>query len=133
MRSAEERIKELARAQSLDPADAARLLDAVRPAPGERRGWLSNPFDRWSGETTSLIGAVVALAGLATSRMGVRYDGALDLHVVPQAVPIAVAVLDQLVAFVLTSVVLWGAARCVSRARFVDVEDMQGAPRRDTG
>ena len=68
MRSAEERIKELARAHSLDPADAARLLDAVRPAPGEasRHGLLSNPFERWSGETTSLLGVVVALAGLAT-------------------------------------------------------------------
>ncbi len=128
MTSAEERIKQLARAQSLDPADAERLLDAVRPAT-ERRGLLSNPFDRWSGEVTSLAGVVVALGGLATSRLGVRYDGALDLHVVKGPVPIAVALGDQLVAFVLTAVVMWGAARFVSRARFVDVLGAVGLSR----
>lgn len=131
MTSAEERIKELARARSLDAADAARLLDAVRPSSGEPRprGLLSNPFERWSGETTSLLGLLVALAGLATSRLGVRYDGALDLHVVGAAVPLGVAALDQLLAFGLTSVVLWGAARCVSRARFVDVLGTVGLSR----
>ena len=128
MTSAEERIKQLARAQSLDPADAERLLDAVRPS-SERRRILSNPFDRWSGEVTSLAGVVVALGGLATSRLGVRYDGALDLHVVKGAVPIGVALADQLVAFVLTAVVMWGAARFVSRARFVDVLGAVGLSR----
>jgi hypothetical protein len=128
MTSAEERIKQLARAQSLDPADAERLLDAVRPS-SERHGILSNPFDRWSGEVTSLAGVVVALGGLATSRLGVRYDGALDLHVVKGAVPISVALVDQLVAFVLTAVVMWGAARFVSRARFVDVLGAVGLSR----
>jgi hypothetical protein len=131
MISAEERIKELARAQSMDAADAERLLDAVRPSarPGERRSVLSNPFDRWSGETTSLIGALLALAGLATSRLGVRYDGAIDLHVSPVAVPMGVAVLDQLLAVGLTSLVMWGVARLVSRARFVDVLGAVGVSR----
>ena len=129
MRSAEERIKELARAQSMDAADAARLLDAVRPTAGERRGPWSNPFERWSGETTSLLGALVAVAGLATSRLGVRYDGAIDLHVSPQPVPIGVAVLDQVLAVGLTSLVMWGAARFVSRARFVDVLGAVGLSR----
>jgi len=128
MTSAEERIKQLARAQSLDPADAERLLDAVRP-PSERRGILSNPFDRWSGEITSLAGVGVALGGLATSRLGVRYDGAIDLHVVKHAVPIGVALVDQLVAVVLTAVLMWGAARFVSRARFVDVLGAVGLSR----
>jgi hypothetical protein len=131
MISAEERIKELALAQSMDAADAERLLDAVRPCArtGERRSVLANPFDRWSGETTSLIGALLALAGLATSRLGVRYDGALDLHVSPGAVPMGVAVLDQLLAVGLTSLVMWGVARLVSRARFVDVLGAVGVSR----
>jgi hypothetical protein len=132
MISAEERIKELARAQSMDAEDAERLLDAVRPSAGERRSRLSvlsNPFDRWSGETTSLIGALVALAGLATSRLGVRYDGAVDLHVSLVAVPIGVAVLDQVLAVGLTSLVMWGVARVVSRARFVDVLGAVGVSR----
>ncbi|MDB5213259.1 MAG: hypothetical protein JWO86_1186 [Myxococcaceae bacterium] len=129
MTSAEERIKELARAQSLDAADEARLLDAVRPSSSGRPGHLSNPFERWSGETTSLLGAVVALAGLATSRLGVRYDGAIDLHVTRGAVPIGVAVLDQVLAVGLTSLVMWGAARFVSRARFVDVLGAVGLSR----
>jgi hypothetical protein len=127
----EERIKQLARAQSLDPSDAARLLDAVRPSSGgpSDRELFSNPFDRWSGEVTSLLGLIVALGGLATSRMGVRYDGALDLHVGLRAVPIGVALLDQALAFGLTSVVLWAAARSVSRARFIDVLGAVGLSR----
>lgn len=131
MTSAEERIKELARAQSLDPDDAARLLDAVRPSSGGARngGPLSNPFERWSGETTSALGAAVAAAGLATSRMGVRYDGALDLHVVARPVPMTVALGDQLLAFILTAVVMWGVARLMSRARFVDVLGAVGLSR----
>ncbi len=129
MTSAEQRIKDLVRTQSMDAADAARLLEAVRPSPAERRGLFANPFERWSGETTSLFGLIVALAGLATSRLGVRYDGAIDLHVSPAVVPLGVAVLDQVLALGLTSLVMWGAARLVSRARFVDVLGAVGLSR----
>jgi hypothetical protein len=131
MSSPEERIREIARAQSIDAAEAARLLAAVRPAPPPAKGSLGlrNPFDRWSGEVTSLVGLVVAAAGVATSRLGVRYDGALDLHVVRGSVSIATALVDQLVAVLLTALVVWGAARVVSRARFVDVLGAVGLSR----
>jgi hypothetical protein len=129
MSSPEERIREIARAQSIDAAEAERLLAAVRPAPVKPGLGLRNPFDRWSGEITSLVGLVVAAAGIATSRLGVRYDGALDLHVVRGSVPIATALVDQLVAVLVTALVLWGAARLVSRARFVDVLGAVGLAR----
>jgi hypothetical protein len=121
MSSPEERIREIARAQSIDAAAAERLLAAVRPAAAKPAAALRNPFERWSGETTSLVGLVVAAAAVATSRLGVRYNGALDLHFVHGAVPFTTALSDQLVAVPVTALVLWGAARLVSRARFVDV------------
>jgi len=126
MSSPEERIRELVRTRGLDQADAEGLLAAVRPPPRESK----NPFERWSGEVTSVAGALVAGAALATSRLGVRYDGALDLHVVPAAVPLKTALLDQLVAFPLTALVLWGVAKALSRGvRFIDVLGVAGVAR----
>lgn len=126
MTSPEDRIRDLVRARGIGGADAEGLLAAVRPPAPKRR----NVFERWSGEVTSLAGVVVALVALAVSRMGVRFDGALDMHVVKTAVPITTALVDQLVALPLTALVMWGAARIASkRARFVDVLGVVGVSR----
>jgi len=119
--SPEERIKELVRARGIDEADAASLLAAVRP-PAPARSSL-DPFARWSGEVTSLLGGVVALGALATSRLGVRYDGAIDLHVSPAgAVALPLALGDLVVSVPLTALVFFLAARRLARhVRFVDV------------
>lgn len=126
--SPEERVQKLARERNISPADAERLLAALgAPAP-VRPG--RNPFERWRGEHTLIAGGVVALAGLATSRLGVRYDGALDLHVTGGPVAVLTAVVDQLVAFPLTALVVWAVARALSsRTRLVDVAGAVGIAR----
>lgn len=129
MSSPEERIREIARARSIDAAEAERLLAAVRPAAPAPAPAFRNPFARWSGEITSLAGLAVAAAGVATSRLGVRYNGALDLHFGRGAVPITTALIDELVALPVTALVLWTGARLVSRARLVDVLGAVGLSR----
>jgi hypothetical protein len=111
----------------LEHADAQRLLDAVRPAVA-RSAW--NPFERWSGEVTTAIGVLASIGGIATSRLGVRYDGALDLHLSSRAVPIAQAVVDQVLAFPLTALVFVIAARRLApTVRIVDVVGAVGLSR----
>lgn len=132
MTSAEERIKKIAQDRSLDEADAARLLDAVRPPvkTEPRRSVWRDPFARYGGEVTTAVGVVVAALGIFVSRFQIRFDGALDLHTVSVPVPLRVAIIDQLVAFPLTALVLWAAARVAARhVRFVDMLGVVGVAR----
>jgi hypothetical protein len=70
---------------------------------------------------------VVSMLGLAVSRLGVRFDGALDLHTTKAPVALSVALLDQAVAFPLTALAFWISARIAApRTRIVD---MLGAER----
>ena len=114
MTSPEERVRELVRARRIEGDEAANLLAAVRPDANVNRG--RNPFERWSGEVTSIAGAVVALLALLTSRLGVRYDGALDVHVGGADVPLMLALVDQLGALPVTALVFWAVSRVVSRS-----------------
>lgn len=132
MKTSEERIKELARARSVSDEEAARLLDAVRtptvrPA---REPLRKNPFARFSGEVTAPAGVLVCGLGLLASRLGVRFDGAFDVHTTSGPVPWGTALVDQLVAFPLTALVFGLVARSVSRhARVVDVAGVVGLAR----
>jgi hypothetical protein len=68
-----------------------------------------------------LVVAVLA-AGLLVSRLGVRFDGFLDLHVSGQRVPLGTAVSDQFVAVPLSAGVAWLVARPFrSQAQVVDL------------
>jgi hypothetical protein len=130
--SAEERIKKIAQDRALDEADAARLLEAVRPPATiePRRSLWRDPFARYGGEVTTALGVVVAALGVFVSRFQVRFDGALDVHTVSVPVPLRVALLDQLVAFPLTALILWAVARVAARhVRFVDVLGVVGFAR----
>lgn len=132
MTSAEDRIKKIAQDRSIDEADAARLLDAVR-APTEtepRRSVWQDPFARYGGEVTTAVGVLVAALGVFVSRFQIRFDGALDVHTVSVPVPLRVAILDQLVAFPLTALIIWAVARVAARrVRFVDMLGVVGLAR----
>lgn len=130
MKTAEERIRDLVRNHTIDDADAERLLDAVRPPRPSPINALANPFERWSGEVTSLAGVFVSLLGLAASRMGARFDGAFDMHVGHANVSWLTALTDQLVAYPVTAVVFWAVARIAApRTRFVDMLGVIGVSR----
>jgi hypothetical protein len=129
MTSTEERIKELVRARGIEGPDAENLLASVRPAAPPRS---KNLFERFSGEVTSAAGVAIAIAAIGVSRLNVRFDGALDMHVTKTPVSLFVALCDQLVALPLTAVVMWIAARLAastSRVRFIDVFGFVGAAR----
>jgi hypothetical protein len=70
-----------------------------------------DPFGRASRKLGALIAAFVMVAGVVIARMGVRFDGFLDVHLTGRAVPVGVAVLDQLVAVPLGVCVGWVVAR----------------------
>lgn len=131
MRTAEERIRELAKNQAIDDADAAALLGAVG-APSALRGlplW-KDPFARFSGEALSVVGLVVAALGVLVTRLSVRFDGAFDVHT-SRAVPtLARALVEQVAAFPLVALVFWLVARVRARGtRFVDLLGTVGLSR----
>lgn len=132
MKTAEERILELAKKHAIGDAEAAQLLDAVgsaRPAPG-LSALLQNPFERFGGEATSVVGLVVAALGVLATRFHVRFDGAFDVHTHGEAVTLLQAVLDQVLAFPFTALVFWLLARVhASGTRYVDVLGVVGVSR----
>ena len=124
----EERIRELAKKSSIGASDAARLLAAVKtePLPLDRK---FDPFTRLSPTTGTLIGFVVSGAAAAVSRLGIRYDGVLDV-VKAADVGWQRAALDQVAAFLLPAAVLWIAGYLLTRrGRAVDMLSTVGVAR----
>jgi hypothetical protein len=129
MTSPEQRIKELVRARGIEGTDAEDLLASVRPRPATKT---HNLFERFDGQVTSVAGVAIALVAFGVSRLNVRFDGALDMHVAKAPFSLGVALCDQLVALPLTAVVMWIAARLAastSRVRFIDVLGLVGVAR----
>lgn len=131
--SPRERIEHLVRSGSIDAAEADRLRAAIGSAPS--RSWLrlvTHPFERLSGELTSGLGLVVAALSVGVARSGIRFDGALDVHVAAQAVPLRVALLDQAVAWLLPALLFWAYARALAPGRrlrdFVGVVGLSRVP-----
>ncbi len=116
-----QRILEMLAAGKLAPAEAERLLAALRrPRPRLDR-WLFQPLELLPTHIALLVGVAAAAAGLLLSLLRIRFDGALDLHLVDAQVPWSVALVDHFLAWPATALVLWGAARLVARqGRFVD-------------
>lgn len=75
-----------------------------------------DPSARLTRAQGSILVAAAVVAGIAVSRLGVRFDGSLDLHIIHGAVPFGTALADQGVAVVLPAGIAWAIARIV-RAR----------------
>ena len=130
-----ERVRRLVEAGSVAPDEGARLLAAMSEAPARSRLWLLvDPFDRFGGGTAAIAGAIISVLGIAVSRLGVRFDGFLDLHVDRAVVPpFRVALSDQLVAWLLPAVCFWAYARVFTRhVRLVDFVGKTGLARLPT-
>jgi hypothetical protein len=121
----EERIAELARKNALSPADAAKLLAAVKVTPA---GSAPNLFDRIGTPTLIAIGCVTSALSLGLAHFGVRFPGFLDIFASTDAAW-SRAIVDQLVAFPLGALVFWIAGRIVGRPRYVDMLATVGAAR----
>jgi hypothetical protein len=129
MTTPSERIRAMVAEGRVDAAEGERLLLAlatpgssptVASASGVRL--LVDPFAKWGGGTAAAIGAVLALLGFALSRVGIRFDGFLDLHVGNAPPAMLVGLVDQLAAWPLGAATFWLVARVLAGPgrRFVD-------------
>jgi hypothetical protein len=128
-----ERIRHLIHAGNVAPEEGERLLAALAPESVRSPAWIVvNPFDRFGGGAAALAGLLVSWLSVWSTRLGVRFDGFLDLHVAPHGhtPPLSLAVIDQVVAWVLPAACFWAYARVVARhARPVDFLGMVGLAR----
>lgn len=127
-----ERVRRLVEAGTVAPEEGERLLSAMSNAPKRSAlATLVNPFERFGGGVAVVLGAVVSALSVAVTRLGVRFDGFLDMHVQRAVVaPIHVSLLEQLAAWILPAMVFWAFARAFTKhARLVDFIGMVGLAR----
>ncbi|WP_437591671.1 YIP1 family protein [Sorangium sp. So ce1000] len=127
----DERVRALVRDNVIKPAEGERLLATMSPRP-PLRGWrlALNPFERFGGGIAAAAGLAVAALSVAVTRLGVRFDGFLDLHAAPAVIPHRTALLEQVVAWPLPALLFWAYARLLGRrARIIDVLGVLGLSR----
>ncbi len=127
-----DRVRRLVETGTVAPEEGARLLAAMSEDPRRSSlGVLLDPFERFGGGTAAIAGALVSIASLAVSRLGVRFDGFLDMHVNRGVAPsMSVALLDQCAGWLLPALCFWAYARVFSRhVRFIDFLGMTGLAR----
>ena len=91
---------------------------------------LADPFARLGPGATAALAALAVVLGLAASRAGVRFDGAMDVHVVRGPVPLAVALVDQAAALLAPTLVGWATLRVLgAQAPFGRLAASLGAAR----
>ncbi|WP_437487912.1 YIP1 family protein [Sorangium sp. So ce1014] len=131
MTTPDERVRALVRDNVIKPAEGERLLATMAPRP-PRSGWrlALDPFERFGGEAAAVAGLAVAALSVAVTRLGVRFDGFLDLHTAPQVIPYTTALLEQVVVWPLPALLFWAYARLLRcRVRIVDFLGVIGLSR----
>ncbi len=131
MSTASDRVRALVREGKLEADEAGELLSAVGTKDVPSSGALAmllNPFDRLGGGRAACIGVVVALACFAATRLGIRFDGFLDIHT--GLVSTKIAAIEQAVDWIVPSLTFFAVARVLgSRARLLDTLGMCGLAR----
>ncbi|WP_437977057.1 YIP1 family protein [Sorangium sp. So ce295] len=131
MTTPDERVRALVRDNVIKPAEGERLLATMSPKP-PRRGWrlALNPFERFGGGAAAAAGLVVAALSVAITRLGVRFDGFLDLHTAPLVISYGTALLEQIVVWPLPALLFWTYARLLRRrVRIIDFLGVIGLSR----
>jgi hypothetical protein len=116
----EQQVLDMVRAGTITDVEGQKLIDALRGKPAV---WelLFNPFDHLPTKWMWTAGAVIVLAGVVVSLLGIRFDGALDLHQVEIPSTPGLAVFDMANAVLTTATVMWLASLLVARqGRLVD-------------
>src|SRR4051812_13598128 len=89
-----ERVRTLVRSGRVATEEGERILSALDDAPrAPLHALLINPFDRFGGGRAAIAAIVIAGLSIGITRMGIRFDGFLDMHVGP--VPLGTAALEQ--------------------------------------
>ncbi len=94
-------------------------------------GWLFNPFLFWGGEKLLLAGLLAMLLHIPMAMVfNIRFGGALDMHVGPQAPALPVILTDILIAWAIMFMVLYAAIRLFGKtARLIDIAGAVGVAR----
>ena len=137
MTTPSERIRAMVSSGRVDQAEGERMLRAIAAPEGasvksaSTARLLVDPFERWGGGVAAIAGAVFVLASLAVSRLGVRFDGFLDLHVGGVTSSPLGAVVEQVAAWPIGAATLWIVARVLGGPgrRFLDFLGAVGAAR----
>jgi hypothetical protein len=119
----EERVLAMVQAGTISEDEGERLLAALRAHRRELPGWrvLFTPMEFLSTRAAWTVAVIVTTASVFVSRLGIRFDGALDLHRVSRPPAWSVVALDAAIGIVLTAAVLWLASLAVARGvRLID-------------
>jgi len=125
-----DRIEQLAKNGKITPQEAKSLLGAM--AARSEPSWLHyavNPFLKLNSGAAAAIGLVLSAAQVAASRLGIRYDGFIDLHVSRDGAVASFerAALEAFVAWVPPAIVFWVGSRVLGgRTRLVDFVGVTG-------
>jgi hypothetical protein len=113
MSTHDSRVDELVRRGRITPAEGERLRAALD---GSSRRWrvLHNPAEYLSPFGAIVTALIVLAVSLATAHAGTRFDGAFDVHRVA-AVSWRIALIDQIIAIGVPSLIFWIAGVLVTR------------------
>lgn len=113
MSGTDARLRSLVDEGRITPEEGERLQRALR---GNARRWTIalNPIEYLRPPMAVALALVVVIASLGVSQLGIRFDGAIDVH---RASPPGwrTAFIDQVVGVVFTSIVFWLASLVVWR------------------
>jgi hypothetical protein len=111
MSSSQEKVLEMVARGEISAEQADSLLGAMRHERSRLRKLLLHPLDAMTTEQALILSSIAACAGLALGAAGVRFDGALDMHIGPHAVRLGLRAVDLVVAWPLPAFLFWLGAR----------------------
>ncbi len=115
MTTPRDQVLELISSGKITAAEGDELLKALNTQRPSSWKLLINPFEKLNVLTALGLGVFGAVLGIALSRWSIRFDGALDVHIAPDVVPWRQAIIDQVVAWPLVAMILWGIAFLFAR------------------
>jgi hypothetical protein len=131
----DERVRALIKSGALSEQAGKKVLEAVAAErrPGARWELLLSPYERFGGSIAAGVGFALALLSVGLGRLGCRFDGFLDLHMIDRATArpsFATLALDQVAAFLAPAFLAWGIALAFGRrGRIVDFVGAVGLAR----
>jgi hypothetical protein len=121
MSASEQKVLTMVAEGKITPQEGEVLLDAMRTKPASRLSLLANPFERIGTAQALGIALVVQAGCFAASRLGVHFDGALDIHVGGRVPSIREALAEAAVGWPVLALTMFVLAKLFrSRGRLID-------------
>ena len=114
MSSPDARVRGLVDAGHITPEEGERLRRALR-GPTGLVAIVRNPVEYLRPRWAAIAAVLVVLASIAVSQLGIRFDGALDVHRVPGTPALRTALIDQVVGVAFAAFVFWVASLAMWR------------------